>query len=552
MRHFDFILNEGYPEAQKEFAVASGDANLSSEVIGQFRALVNRNQVKGNERNIDWWRKQGWEPFSQFVAQKLQQPSKTQVKRSKVAGRSITLMENDQWLVVIPLDKEASCFHGKNSDWCTTKQFQPYFEQYFYDKEVTLIYCLQKQTGGMWAIAAHRKLEGRWEIFDQGDRSINDVEFNRQTGLDAKRIVDIALSDVHQPEIQKSRTGYRDSLELTEKLYNEWFRTPINERPQRLPELEKQLLYNKEPYSCQLYVAEVAKTIAQQTNKGMKPSNYNYGSHMIDATEFPEAISIAAIQRSASTVRFFYNPTERMQMATIEEDPINIRMIDEPTLKVQIKAVESDIGAAQFIKNPDPELLKKFPTINNLLRFMPDKEYEKFLPRVHDLIQEAMDEIIWDWEGQDEYYSQWQGEQARQLGYLLNDDGTPFKGDIADLEDGEYESMDIDWDRVREDDDLNNYLEYNYDAKYFYRDVRKVLDNLTPQNIREWTNEYVDENGDVEEAPEVNQLERVLAWKFREQDVSIMANIVDDKLYVRRSSAPSHLGGFEYIVNWER
>ena len=183
---------------------------------------------------------------------------------------------------------------------------------------------------------------------------------------------------------------------------------------------------------------------------------------------------------------------------------------------------------------------------------MPDKEYEKFLPRVHDLLQEAMDEIIWDWEGQDDYFHEWQGDQARQLGYLLNDDGTPFKGDIADLEDGEYENMEIDWERVQEDDDLNNYLEYSDDARYFYRDTKKVIDNLTPQNIREWTNEYVDENGDVEEAPEVNQLERVLAWKLREQDVSIMANIVDDKLYVRRSSAPSHLGGFEYIVNWVR
>lgn len=56
MRYYDFILNEGYPEAQKEFAAASGDPNLSSEVIGQYRTLVNRNQVQGNERNIDWWR----------------------------------------------------------------------------------------------------------------------------------------------------------------------------------------------------------------------------------------------------------------------------------------------------------------------------------------------------------------------------------------------------------------------------------------------------------------------------------------------------------------
>ena len=42
-------------------------------------------------------------------------------------------MENDDWLVVIPLDKDASCFHGKNSDWCTTKINQGNFEDYFYE-----------------------------------------------------------------------------------------------------------------------------------------------------------------------------------------------------------------------------------------------------------------------------------------------------------------------------------------------------------------------------------------------------------------------------------
>ena len=291
MRHFDFILNEGYPEAQKEFAQASGDENLSSEVIGQFRTLVNRNQVQGNERNIDWWRKQGWEKFSQFVAKKVQQPSKTQVKRQKVAGRSITLMENDQWLIVIPLDKEASCFHGKNSDWCTTKQYQPYFENYFYDKEVTLIYCLQKQTGEMWAIAAHRKLEGRWEIFDQGDNSISDAQLLQQTGLNAKRIVDVALSDVHQPEVQKSRTGYKDSIELTSKMLDERMKLHgfVDKKAQlRDPKIEEQLLYNKNPDLCRYYLETL-----------LPPSRGGIGDQLrtlkVGGQDIPEAIAISAV-----------------------------------------------------------------------------------------------------------------------------------------------------------------------------------------------------------------------------------------------------------------
>jgi hypothetical protein len=538
MRHFDFIINEGYPEAQKEFAQVSGDPATAAQLITQFRTLVSKNQVKGNERNIDWWRKQGWEPFSKFVSQKSQQPTKTQVKRQKVAGRSITIMENDQWLVVIPLDKEASCFHGKNSDWCTTKQFQPYFEQYFYNREVTLIYCLQKQTGGMWALAAHRKLEGKWEIFDQNDRSITDAEFNRQTGLDAKQIVDVALSDVHQPEVQKSRVGYRNSIEKTQNLMAQYrYSEHANGRS---PELEQELLYNKDPELCYEYMLWYATPAGQN-----RATPYS-----IDSSDFPEAIAIAGIQHDVGAVSVFKNPTERMQMAVIQEEPLNIRILQNPTSRVQFAAVNGDLAAAQYIKNPDPELFTKFPELTRLLRFMSDDEYAKFLPRVHDVLQEAMDEIIWDWEGQDDYFREWQGDQARQLGYLLNDDGTPFKGDIADLEDGEYENMEIDWERVQEDDDLNNYLEYSDDARYFYRDTKKVLDNLTPANIREWTNEFVDSGyGDLE-APEVNQLDEVLAWKFKEQDVESMGGLVSEKLYVRKNSAPGSTG--TYIVNWER
>jgi len=536
MRHFDFIINEGYPEAQKEFAAASGDANTAKQLIDQFRALVNKNQVQGNERNIDWWRKQGWEPFSKFVSQKSQQPTKTQVKRQKVAGRSITLMENDDWLIVIPLDKEASCFHGKNSAWCTTKQHQPYFEQYFYNKEVTLVYCLQKQTGGMWAIAAHRKLEGKWEIFDQNDRSIGDAEFNRNTGLNANEIVSVALSDVHQPEVQKSRVGYRDSIEKTQNLLAQYrYSQHANGRS---PELEHELLYNKDPQSCYEYMLWYATPAGQN-----RATPYS-----IDSSDFPEAIAIAGIQHDAGAISVFKNPTDRMQMAVIQEDPLNIRILQNPSLKVQLEAVRNDLAAAQYIKNPDPKVFEKFPQLMTLLRFMPDDEYMKFLPRVHDLIQEAMDEILYDWESQDDYFGNWQREQAFELGYLLNPDGTPFKGDPRDLDSDEIRDMEVDYDRVYSDDDLNNYLEYSDDARYFYNDVKKVLDNMTPANLRTWTEEYVAEVGRYSDrdAPEIDDLDRIISWKFKEKDVESMGTLVDEKLLVRKNKDGT------YKVEWVR
>lgn len=560
MRYFDFILNEGYPEAQREFAAASGDPNLASEVIGQYRTLVNRNQVQGNERNIDWWRKQGWQSFSQFVTQKLQQPSKTQIKRQKVAGRSITLMESDQWLVVVPLDKEASCFHGKDSDWCTTKPFQPYFENYFYDREVTLIYCLNKQTGGMWAIAAHKKLVDKWEIFDQEDRSISDATFFSQTQLNVKRIVDLALSDVHQPEVQKSRTGYKDSVETTRRLLQQWIDTPPKDRQPRIPEIEQQLLFNKNQELSFMYLKHLAITAMAytQANRRNSPPGSRYGLYTIDATKFPEEIAIAGILSDARAYKYFTNPTERMAMAAIQEDPTNITLIDNPSVKVQMAAAERDIMSVQYLPNIAPEVLEKFPELKNTLVAMPDQEFDKFLPRIYELIQEAMDETIWDMEATDDYYRDWQAEQAREMGLLLFPDGTPYEGDPADLENEleerelDMSDMEVDWDRVHGVDDLNDYYDYNPDVKYFantvYDDVLKVM---TPENIKQWTREYIDEMGSEIDSPlGPESLDAILGWKIKEEvgrdnDYGL-GDLVKENLIVRKDQAGN------YIVKWAR
>ena len=132
------LLKEGYKDAQAEFASVS-DPSTAAQIIAAYKQLVTKNQVKGNERNIDWWRKQGWDKFNEFVLAKAAEPTKSDVKRKRLVGKSSTIREDKKWLIVIPLDKDASCFHGKDTDWCTTKQFQSHFERYFYEDNVVLI-----------------------------------------------------------------------------------------------------------------------------------------------------------------------------------------------------------------------------------------------------------------------------------------------------------------------------------------------------------------------------------------------------------------------------
>ena len=286
MRAYEFII-EGYPEAQAEFAKVV-DPTTVTQIIQKYRDLVNKNQVQGNDRNIDWWRKQGWDAFNKFVDQKSQAPTTTQQKRSKLPGRSINLVDNANWLVVIPVDKEASCFHGKGSDWCTTKPYQSYFEQYFYDNSVTLVYCLNKQTAGMWAIAAHKNTD-KMELFDQRDNTITPEVFQQQTGFDPEELRTKALGDEHQPHIEKTRDQYRAAIaKLKLLMTDEWWYKDSD----TIAEIEKLLAYTKSSYMC-----------------------YNFITHIPTKNKM---IQMAAVNYDGTVIQFIEDPTPDVQIAAVK------------------------------------------------------------------------------------------------------------------------------------------------------------------------------------------------------------------------------------------
>lgn len=234
MRYTEFRLVEGYKEVTQKFA-QEADPEAVKQMIAKYRDLVNRNQVQGNERNIDWWGKQGWDRFSRFVDAKSQQQSQTQQKRRKNVGRSHNLAENDKWLIVIPLDKDASCFHGKGTSWCTTKPQNDYFHHYFIKKQVTLIYFLQKQTGKKWAIGA--KENGDHDYFDINDNLLEPEQFSSQTGINPEKYINMAIgsgTDASK-KVKKSRSEIKAQVDKMFQLLDQFTKGPSGVRD---PELE--------------------------------------------------------------------------------------------------------------------------------------------------------------------------------------------------------------------------------------------------------------------------------------------------------------------------
>ena len=247
LKEFVFIV-EGYQEAEQEFA-KSADINQVKKLIDAYRSLVDRNQVQGPERNIDHWRRQGWDTFSQFVQSKSQERSKTQVKRGQgITTQQITLRDDNAWLIVIPLDRDTSCFHGRGTDWCTAKTSQRHFDNYFYNRNVILIYCINQQTGDKWAIAAHAELYDRgefFEYFDKKDNRITKDDFDYQTGLNSTRIIQQAFDQSNISTIDNAKKSYIDAITRLKKLQHLTNFAQVS--PEQKPEIERLLLFVKDP-----------------------------------------------------------------------------------------------------------------------------------------------------------------------------------------------------------------------------------------------------------------------------------------------------------------
>lgn len=248
-------ITKGYQAAKLKFSQVA-DPDIVQQTISTFQQLLNQNQLAIDERNIDTWRKQGWDKFLERVEELSFSNTKTSIKRKKVKGNSITIYEDNNWLVVVPLDKDASCFYGKDTDWCTTKLFQRNFEDYFYKRAVTLIYAISKNNVGHCAIAVEPNKPT--DYFNKKDRKITANQFQHATGLDPNHLITLAHNTDNTLQLDKSRTLYKDAMIEIPVLLNI---SPLDHK-----KLVPLLTITKDPTLCATYVVKYHKEIEKLGN----------------------------------------------------------------------------------------------------------------------------------------------------------------------------------------------------------------------------------------------------------------------------------------------
>jgi len=246
MRAIEFII-EDYKTAKVAFVNQGINPDDVTQALTDYKSLVTRNQFKDQEKNIDWWVKnKPWAEFKQAVEKQIITPSTTQIKRATLSGNAIDLSNElglqGKWQIVVPLDIDASCHYGKNTDWCTAKR-TPLYGSYI-AKGTILIYCQYLKTNKKWAISV---IGNRAQAYTANDYPMEDGQFDKATGLNIDTIVSAAKK--HLGEILSAR----DKLIKIDP----WVAYPYvrDILKQRSPELEKVVM--QDPMAAARYARDV-------------------------------------------------------------------------------------------------------------------------------------------------------------------------------------------------------------------------------------------------------------------------------------------------------
>lgn len=355
MRFYEILL-EDYKTSAKKYVASGIDADNVTTMLSKFRQIQPRISDI-NLKNIDWWASnRTFKQLADYVNNFEGIPTKSQM--GKKTGRSHNLVENDQWLIVVPLDKDASCFHGKTTDWCTTKPFKSYYEDYFYSRDITLIYCIQKKNGSKWAIAANKQYLDNTEYFDVNDNPLDKDEFENQTKLNVDDILSIAFGKKVQTEVEQSRTDYATAIKKIDEL---------------LRVIEKTNTQNQEIESLLWFTKDTDRLKAYMQNVG--PASYNKNLEVFAANTIDNAITmiknpsekiqlISASKDGWTTLTYLFetfgedNVSDTVKLACIKNYPRIISEVTKQSEEMKRMAVESGLTRLNYLKEPVSDELK--------------------------------------------------------------------------------------------------------------------------------------------------------------------------------------------------
>lgn len=282
--------------------------------------------------------------------QKLNSIKEDYRQQKSTSGRSRLLFENNEWLVVVPLDKDSSCFYGSETEWCSAKQFHSEYEEYFYDADITLVYFLNKKSGIKFAMTIDENNSDNREYFDNDNEKISENKFKNRIGdLELEQIVADAIGKDVTSQKEINRKKYRESIRKIDRLI------PLVERGKHNIEIENLLVFTKNRERVKEYLKTVGPSDNYRVELQLVAVN-QLGKLVRYFRNPPELVLLDAITQNPRTIKWIKNPSEKLQLTAVSKNGSVLEYIDNPTEKTKIEAVSDDGLAIRYINNPSREV----------------------------------------------------------------------------------------------------------------------------------------------------------------------------------------------------
>lgn len=134
---------ENYKLAMADFSKEANQEEVKSN-IEIFKRISSRISDP-EKKDINYWRKQGYENFVNFIDEVNSKDSKRKrISRIKAASDQIlTVKKTDRSHLFFPLSKEASCFYGSGTPWCiSTRDGKNYFYEYTVKQQYAICFLI--------------------------------------------------------------------------------------------------------------------------------------------------------------------------------------------------------------------------------------------------------------------------------------------------------------------------------------------------------------------------------------------------------------------------
>jgi hypothetical protein len=168
-KYTEFLIKE-LKQSIKDDGIIDIALNLGIELIGndnvvtlnEFEQHVKANRVQNKDIS----------QYKSFEEIKEQVRIAEEIVRQKELEKQVEkLFEDDEYLVLIPLTKESNQTYGSKTKWCTTMDYNGYWEKY--SENYKFIFVLNKQTGEKIAISKGIYADEGVKVWDQMDNDVS-------------------------------------------------------------------------------------------------------------------------------------------------------------------------------------------------------------------------------------------------------------------------------------------------------------------------------------------------------------------------------------------